>query len=57
MGSGGIDLGIDSKLLNTVRDDPLSGFKKSGSLGHIAPGVFQGIDDEFPFEVFHRTFK
>ena len=57
VGSGGVDLWIDSKLLNAVRDDPLCGLKESGSLGHIPPGVFEGIDDEFLFEVFHGSFK
>jgi len=57
VGSGAVELRIDSKLLNAVRDDPLSGLKKSGSLGHIASGVFQSIDNEFLFEVFHGSFK
>ena len=57
VGSGGVDPGINSKLLNAVRDDPLCGLKKSGSLGHIPPGVFEGIDNEFLFEVFHGPFK
>ena len=57
VGSGGVDFRLDSKLLNAVRDDPLGGLKKSGSLGHITPGVFQGIDDEFLFEIFHGSFK
>ncbi len=53
VGSGAVDLGINLELLNAVRDYPLCGLKKSGSLGHITSGVLEGVDDQFPFEVFH----
>jgi hypothetical protein len=45
VGLRAIDIRINSKLLYAVRNDPLCGFKKSGCFGHIASGVFQGIDD------------
>jgi len=57
VGLGAVGLWINLKFLDAVRDDPFRGLKKSGSLGHIPSGVFEGIDDEFPFEVFHRSFK
>ncbi len=52
-----ISLGVDSKLFYAVRDDSLCGLEKPGGLGHITPGVFQGVNDEFSFEVVHRSFQ
>jgi hypothetical protein len=57
VGLGAIRLWIDLKLLYTVRYNPLRGIKKSCRLGHISPGVFQGVDDQLFFKAFHCFFK
>ena len=57
VGLGTIRLWIDSKLFYAVRYNPLSGFQKSCRFGHISPGVFECIDDQFFLVVLNCPFK
>lgn len=57
VGLGAIRLWIDLKLLYTVRNNPLCGMKEPCGFGHVSSGVFEGINDQFPFKVFHCFFK
>ena len=57
VGLRAIRLWINLKLLYVARYNPLRGFQKPGRFGHVSSGVFEGIDDEFPFEVFHGSLK
>ncbi len=57
VGLGPIGLWINSKLFYAVRHNPLCGSQESGRLGHISTGVFEGVDDQLLFKVFHRFFK
>ena len=57
VGLEGVGFWIDLKLLYTVRNNPLCGLEKPGRLGHIASGVFEGINDQLFFIVLNGPFK
>jgi hypothetical protein len=57
VGLRAISLGIDLKPFHAIRDNPFCGIEKPGRFGHVPSGVFEGIDDQFPFKVLHCRFK
>ena len=57
VGLGAIGLWIDLKFFHIVRDNSLCGLEKSCGFGHIAAGIFEGIDDQLFLVVLNCPFE
>ena len=57
VGLGAIGLWVDLKLLYAVGYNSFRGVKKSCGFGHIAAGVFEGIDNQLFLIVLNCPFK
>ena len=49
--------GMDAQFLNAIRDDAGGRAENASGFGHIAAGIFKGLDQELSFVGLHQGCK